>query len=146
MEENAIINIYDPKVEDYHIYQELRNYSSPVLSSTIINEHNRKIDSNSGSPKKGILRKSHSSESVLPKEFVNVHGNPYSAAVDADAIVICTEWDEFINLDYERIFASMRKPAFLFDGRLILDHAKLTSIGFHVESIGKNTENLRKNK
>ena len=40
-------------------------------------------------------------------------------------------------LEYSRIYESMLKPAFAFDGRLILDHKRLTDIGFQVEAIGK---------
>ncbi|KAF9370584.1 UDP-glucose 6-dehydrogenase 1, partial [Podila verticillata] len=49
-------------------------------------------------------------------------------------------WDEFKmnQLDYQKIFASMQKPAFIFDGRLILDAPKLREIGFRVETIGKS--------
>ena len=43
----------------------------------------------------------------------------------AQAVVVCTEWDEFVTLDYNRIFNNMAKPAFLFDGRKILDHKRL---------------------
>ena len=43
----------------------------------------------------------------------------------AHAVVVCTEWDEFVTLDYNRIYNSMTKPAFLFDGRKILDHERL---------------------
>ena len=43
----------------------------------------------------------------------------------AHAVVVCTEWDEFVTLDYNRIYNNMAKPAFLFDGRKILDHEKL---------------------
>ena len=43
----------------------------------------------------------------------------------AHAVVLCTEWDEFVTLDYTRIYANMTKPAFLFDGRKILDHENL---------------------
>lgn len=68
---------------------------------------------------------------------VTIANDPYEAAKDSHAIIICTEWDEFKTLDYKRIYESMLKPAFVFDGRLILDHKKLTSIGFHVEAIGK---------
>jgi UDPglucose 6-dehydrogenase len=39
--------------------------------------------------------------------------------------------------EYERIYEKMLKPAYIFDGRLILDHEKLISIGFRVEAIGK---------
>ena len=70
-------------------------------------------------------------------KLVTVATDPYSASEGAHAIVVCTEWDEFKSLDYQRIFDSMQKPAFVFDGRLILDHQKLTKIGFQVEVIGK---------
>jgi UDPglucose 6-dehydrogenase len=63
----------------------------------------------------------------------------YSACENADALVICTEWDEFRTLDYNRIYSVMRKPAFIFDGRLILDSSRLREIGFLVETIGKPT-------
>lgn len=53
------------------------------------------------------------------------------------AIVVLTEWDEFKAIDYAAAYKTMPKPAFVFDGRLILDHAKLKEIGFHVEVIGK---------
>ncbi len=63
--------------------------------------------------------------------------DPYAAAKDAHAIAILTEWAQFAGLDYERIFASMVKPAFIFDGRNILDHQRLFEIGFNVYSIGR---------
>lgn len=66
-----------------------------------------------------------------------MHENAYDAAVDADAVVVVTEWDEFKALDYQRIYNSMKKPAFIFDGRLVLAHKKLAALGFHVEAIGK---------
>ena len=45
--------------------------------------------------------------------------------LSAHAVVVCTEWDEFTTLDYRKIYSSMAKPAFLFDGRKILDHDHL---------------------
>jgi len=71
------------------------------------------------------------------ERLVRCHPDPYSAALGAHAVVICTEWDEFITLDYTRIYSGMTKPAFLFDGRKILDHDALIKVGFHVETIGK---------
>jgi UDPglucose 6-dehydrogenase len=50
---------------------------------------------------------------------------------------VLTEWDEFKTLDWQRIYDNMKKPAFLFDGRLILDNKALSEIGFEVYSIGK---------
>lgn len=71
------------------------------------------------------------------RELVTVCSDAYRTAEDTHAVLICTEWDEFIHYDYQRIYDTMLKPAYLFDGRLILDHAKLMDIGFHVETIGK---------
>lgn len=68
---------------------------------------------------------------------VKVFQDPYEAAMGADAVVVATEWDEFKELDYQRIFDGMNKPACIFDGRLILDNDKLKEIGFVVEAIGK---------
>ena len=48
-----------------------------------------------------------------------------------------TEWDMFKDLDYQRIYDQMQKPAFVFDGRNILDHEKLRKIGFQVYAIGQ---------
>mmetsp|Transcript_2063 Transcript_2063/g.5296 ORF Transcript_2063/g.5296 Transcript_2063/m.5296 type:complete len:466 (-) Transcript_2063:38-1435(-) len=62
----------------------------------------------------------------------------YKACEDSHALVVCTEWDMFKELEFERIFASMAKPAFVFDGRNILDHEALRKIGFEVFALGKN--------
>ncbi|XKL61529.1 hypothetical protein PGB90_008586 [Kerria lacca] len=71
---------------------------------------------------------------------VNIFSDPYTAANYSHAIVICTEWDEFINLDYSNIYYSMKKPAYIFDGRKILDHQDLSLIGFEVFTIGKRID------
>ena len=63
--------------------------------------------------------------------------DPYAAAKSAHAIAILTEWKQYAELDYERIYHSMAKPAFLFDGRNLLNHKKLFELGFNVYPIGK---------
>ncbi|PIE89933.1 MAG: UDP-glucose 6-dehydrogenase [Acidobacteria bacterium] len=63
--------------------------------------------------------------------------DPYKAAEKSHAIFVLTEWKEYKDLDYERIYNSMEKPAFLFDGRNILNREKLSEIGFQVYNIGK---------
>jgi len=68
---------------------------------------------------------------------VTFEADPYIAAKDAHAIAVLTEWSQFTQLDYEKIYASMVKPAFVFDGRNLLDHAKLYEIGFNVYPIGR---------
>jgi UDPglucose 6-dehydrogenase len=68
---------------------------------------------------------------------VTFETDPYVASFKAHAIAILTEWSQYTELDYERIYNSMVKPAFLFDGRNLLDHKKLYEIGFNVFPIGK---------
>jgi UDPglucose 6-dehydrogenase len=63
--------------------------------------------------------------------------DPYEAARDADAVILLTEWKQFKALDYRKIFDGMRKPAFIFDGRNVLDHAALRALGFEVRALGK---------
>jgi len=63
--------------------------------------------------------------------------DPYEATEGCHAIAVMTEWDIYRDLNYEKIYHSMAKPAFIFDGRNILDHRKLYEIGFNVFPIGK---------
>jgi UDPglucose 6-dehydrogenase len=59
------------------------------------------------------------------------------ACRDAEAVVIATEWKEFLDIDWEEVYKTMNKPAFVFDGRLLVDAAKLREIGFKVVTIGR---------
>jgi UDPglucose 6-dehydrogenase len=63
--------------------------------------------------------------------------DPYRAVQGAHALAILTEWEEYKRLDYQKIYDAMIKPAFIFDGRNILDHRRLFEIGFNVFPIGK---------
>ncbi len=65
--------------------------------------------------------------------------DPYEAANRCHAIAIMTEWSLYKELDYEKIFSSMEKPAFIFDGRNIVDHKKLYNTGFNVYPTGKSS-------
>ena len=58
-------------------------------------------------------------------DLVKIESDPYAACRDCHAIAVCTEWDEFAEYDFKRIYDSMAKPAFVFDGRNILPHQKL---------------------
>ncbi|MBZ4041981.1 UDP-glucose 6-dehydrogenase [Flavobacterium hibisci] len=62
--------------------------------------------------------------------------DPYEACKEAHAIAILTEWDEFTKYDWQKIYDSMKKPAFIFDGRNILNAKELKSIGFVYNAIG----------
>jgi len=70
------------------------------------------------------------------KSGVAVHTNPYEACKDSHAIAVLTEWDEFKTYDWQKIYDSMLKPAFVFDGRNLLDKNQLEKIGFVYQSIG----------
>jgi len=72
---------------------------------------------------------------VLDK--VQLTEDPYEAAKDAHAILLCTEWQQYTVLDWKKIYNSMSKPALIFDGRNILDGEELKKIGFEFISIGK---------
>ena len=67
---------------------------------------------------------------------VTVAVDPYEVCKGAHAIAILTEWDEFKNYDWQKIYQNMQKPAFVFDGRNLLDGAKLREIGFVFQAIG----------
>ncbi|NQY32595.1 MAG: UDP-glucose 6-dehydrogenase [Coraliomargarita sp.] len=68
---------------------------------------------------------------------VTICSDAYEATKDAHAILILTEWDEFKELDFAKIHDQMHQPAFLFDGRNLLDLNKLRSIGFEAIGIGQ---------
>jgi UDPglucose 6-dehydrogenase len=63
--------------------------------------------------------------------------NPYRAAQGAHAIAVLTDWEEYRDLDYARIYAGMEKPAFIFDGRNLVNSQRLHDIGFNVYSVGR---------
>src|SRR5208283_4611560 len=71
------------------------------------------------------------------KGSINYVEDPYQAAAGCHALLILTGWDLYRRLDFKKIYHSMVKPAFLFDGRNIIDHNKCFTIGFNVYPIGK---------
>ena len=68
---------------------------------------------------------------------VSYEPDPFEAAKDADAILLMTDWAVYPQLDWRRIYESMRKPALVFDTRNCLDAAKLRALGFKVLNVGK---------
>ena len=70
------------------------------------------------------------------KNGISSFENPYEACGKAHAIAILTEWDEFKTYDWQKIYDDMQKPAFVFDGRNLLDGDKLRKIGFVYQTIG----------
>ena len=68
---------------------------------------------------------------------LTAYQNPYEACQGAHAVAVLTEWDEFKSYDWQKIYEAMLKPAFVFDGRNILDQKALEQIGFVYRAIGK---------
>jgi len=99
--EQANISVYDPKVSQQQIENDLKYVDAKNLDN------------------------------------IECVADPYDAAKGAHAVLILTEWDAFKTYDYDKIYASMLKPAFLFDGRNILDLKALKKLGFEAFGIGK---------
>ena len=70
---------------------------------------------------------------------VTIYNSPYDACKGAHAIAVLTEWDEFKEYDWLKLYNDMQKPAFVFDGRGILDKELLESIGFVYYKIGEGS-------
>lgn len=71
------------------------------------------------------------------KKGITVFEDAYQACHEAHAIAVLTEWDEFREYDWQKIYDNMKKPAFIFDGRNVLDSEKLMKIGFVFSGVGK---------
>lgn len=108
IEEQAKVHVYDPKVTREVMMEEFKY----TLGLTEAN-------------KPGL------------NDLIITEDDPYKAAAGAHAIAIVTEWNIFKTLDYQRLYDSMSKPAFIFDGRNIIDASACRKIGFQVYMIGK---------
>lgn len=71
------------------------------------------------------------------RRLVKVVQNPYEALRDAHALAVLTEWDEFKTYDWVAIKQHMKRPAFVFDGRKLLDRSQLEGLGFKYYAIGE---------
>ena len=93
-------------------------------------------------PKVGVLQiQSDLNYLATRSEAANANGlhvatDVYEACNNAHAIAVLTEWDEFKTYDWQKIYANMLKPAFIFDGRNLLDKTALEKIGFIYQAIG----------
>jgi len=71
------------------------------------------------------------------KEHISIYNNPIDCIHKTNIIAILTEWDEFKDYDWQKIYNKMNKPTYIFDGRNILDKEKLESIGFNYIGLGR---------
>ncbi|XP_071538747.1 UDP-glucose 6-dehydrogenase isoform X4 [Panulirus ornatus] len=161
LEEGAQLNIYDPKLVngrpvrgplqvlidlwDKESYDEVRTTFGYVLDLDKLQstcelareELHKTQEVESKQIQCDLTSVAVTSEPERVQQLINIYSDPYDAVTDAHAIVVLTEWDEFKKYDYKKMLSVMKKPAFIFDGRKILDHEALINIGFHTETIGK---------
>lgn len=108
IQEGAKVHVYDPQVKREDMWTEL-DYTCGINTE------------NTPGLEKSVITET----------------DPYEACKDSHALLVLTEWKEFKEYDYSKIFESMSKPAFVFDGRNIMNFDALTEIGFEVHAIGK---------
>lgn len=113
LEERACLSVYDPQVKRDVMFEEF-TYTLNVTPATM----------------PGL------------EDLVTTCSSALEAVTGAHAIAVMTEWDEFTTMDYHEVYRVMSKPAFIFDGRNILNHSALREIGFEVYAIGKPTSKL----
>lgn len=114
LDDGAQLSIYDPKVSEASIRTQLALEDFEWDHPCIKQKRKRDVDGN-----------------IACKESV------YDACKGAHAICVLTEWDEFRAIDLQGIFGTMMKPAFLFDGRNVINHELAKQIGFVLYALGK---------
>ena len=110
VEDGAEIHVYDPKVNSDKIYLDVKE----------------------------LLLQKNTLSDIIDKKLkrIIVHKDPYTAVIKTHAIAILTEWDEFIEFDWEKIYKLVEQPAFIFDGRNILPKKDLEKLNFNIYQIG----------
>lgn len=111
LHEQAEIHVYDPKVSKDQIMKDIEYLFN------------------------GNYETEDQKTSILSR--ITVHSDPYNAMKEAHGIAVTTEWDEFKTYKWKTIYDQMYKPAFIFDGRNVLDAEKMRKIGFSFKGIGK---------
>ena len=107
LDEGAILKIHDPQVNINQIEKDLN--SSP----TIFNPN------------------AYEKESTWNKVT-----DLYSSFNNADAALILTEWDEYSNIEWSKASQKMRRPAWVFDSRSIINPEEVTNVGLNFWRIG----------
>ena len=73
----------------------------------------------------------------VSKNLFKVYENYIQCLKETNVVAILTEWNEFNDYDWELIYDNMNKPAYIYDGRNIMNKEKLEKIGFKYIAIGK---------
>lgn len=117
LQDRAEIHVYDPKVTEEQIFADLEYLQTHRVGKYVERGEIMSMDE--------------------IRSLVTIHSDPYEAMASAHATAILTEWDEFKTYNWKKVYGDVLKPAFVFDGRNILDKKQLSEIGFEVYNIGK---------
>ena len=112
LEEGAILNIYDPKVDSTQIEKDLKVKQYKKLNG---------IQNPSSSGEEGIWS--------FKKDI-------YSSISGTDAVVVLTEWEEFTNIKWDEASRIMRSPAWVFDARSITNREEILASGLNLWRVG----------
>lgn len=128
LEERAHLIVHDPKVLPKQAILDLARalnnvYDSNYLPMPLTSSNN-------------VATTEEDRHQLVERNVTFENQDIYKAVQGADALIVLTEWDQFKSYDYLKIYDLMEKPAFIFDGRNILDHAALKKIGFETFVIG----------
>ena len=116
--ESAAIYIADKLIDEHANIQVYDPKVSPLQMQSDLNYLNSRSESEN-------------------ENYLSSENDPYKAVEGAHALAIITEWDEFKTYDWKKIYASMSKPAYIFDGRNLLNKQELETIGFSYKGIGQ---------
>lgn len=124
LSERAFVTIYDPQVDEAQIWLDLSEAcpATPLETSTSSAIYHSIYTNTKMTP---IF-------DYLVKKQVTIVHSALEACKNKEAVVIATEWKEFREIDWVSVYEHMNKPAFVFDGRLLVDADKLRQIGFKV--------------
>ena len=117
------MNIYDPQVEHQQIWSDLSE-ACPTIPLTTREYLTL-----------GCISPTTLHNVTFPftvQKRVRIFSSALEACKDVEAVVIATEWRKFRDIDWDEVYRNMKKPAFVFDGRILLDADKLRNIGFKV--------------
>lgn len=132
LSEKARVVIYDPQVSEAQIWADLSEAMPDVAL-----EKSMFLFSPWALLQKNVTQTDHDLlvVAVAVKAVVEIAPSALKAAQNSEAIVVATEWKEFTTIDWQDVYSTMNKPAFVFDGRMILDAEKLRQIGFKVRRV-----------
>ena len=76
------------------------------------------------------------SKKILPDNVI-FFDDPYDAIKGVQVTIIMTDWNEFQNLDWEKIYKSMENPKIIFDGKNFLNQKLIQDLGFEYFAVGR---------